>query len=202
MRDINEFVIERCYCLSDINDPFVCVEIHGFSDASEIAYGGCIYFKFIRRSGDIKVSFVTSKSRVAPLKKKLTIPRMELMGNLIISRLIISVMCALKEEMKFNKIYCWTDSQVALAWIKSTNKELKTFVQNRVIEIRKNVAIENWFYCKSIENPADIITRTSYDANIINKSLWLTGPLFLAEKNICFTHDDSENYDVDNSSRF
>ena len=56
-----------------------------FSDASEIAYGGCVYCKFIKKTGNVKVSFVRCKSRIAPLKKKLTIRRMQLMGNLIVS---------------------------------------------------------------------------------------------------------------------
>ena len=111
-------------------------------------------------------------------------------------------MRALKEEMKFDKSYCWTDSKVALAWIKAKNKELKTFVQNRVIEIRKNVSIENWYYCKSVDNPADIITRTTYDVNIINECLWLNCPMFLRERENPVNYDNYTNYNNDDSRDF
>ena len=51
--------------------------LHGFTDASEKAYGACVYLKTVTRSGNINVSLVTAKSRVAPVKKKCTIPRLE-----------------------------------------------------------------------------------------------------------------------------
>ena len=44
---------------------------------------------------------------------------------------------ALETEMRIKKVICWTDSQVSLAWIKAVKKEFKTFVQNRVLAIRK-----------------------------------------------------------------
>ena len=79
--------IQRCYSLNDVNDPYISVALIGFSDASLVAYGCCIYFKFVTRSDNIKISFVASKSRVSPLKRKETIPRLELLGNLLLSRL-------------------------------------------------------------------------------------------------------------------
>ena len=63
-----------------------------------------------------------------------------------------------------------------MSWIKSEDKELKTFVQNRVLEIRGNVKPENWFYCKTNENPADLVTRSDND---IRNPLWFEGPAFL-----------------------
>ena len=72
-----------------------------------------------------KISFITSKSRIAPLKKHTTIPRLELLGNLILSRLVVSVLCTLKEEMDIKNVICWSDSQISLAWIKAVDKEFK-----------------------------------------------------------------------------
>ena len=68
--------IQRCYSLNDFNDPYNYVQLIGFSDASLVAYGCCIYVKFVTRSGNRKISFVASKSQVAPLKRKETIPRL------------------------------------------------------------------------------------------------------------------------------
>ena len=77
-------------------------------------------------------------------------------------------------------MYCWTDSQISLAWIRSINREFKTFVQNRVVSIRKNVDHSNWRYCKTNENPADIITRANKN---FDEKLWWNGPPFLRNTN-------------------
>ena len=73
----------RCYCLLDVNGPFVKVQLIGFSDA----YACVIFLKNIKKSGDVNISLVPGKSRVSPLKNTLTICRLELMGILILSRL-------------------------------------------------------------------------------------------------------------------
>ena len=178
MKRMENIVIARCYCITEINDPIINIELHGFSDASQVAYGCCVYLKYISRAGNIKISLITSKSRIAPLRKNITIPRLELLGNLILSRLVVAVLLALKEEIDIKNVICWSDSQISLAWVKAVDKEFKTFVQNRVVEIRKNVEKDKWFYCRSQENPADIITRLN-EFSLINEKLWWNGPEFL-----------------------
>ena len=54
------------------------IEVHGFCDANEAAYGACLYLRSIDNAGKITTTLLCSKSRVAPLKKKQTIPRLEL----------------------------------------------------------------------------------------------------------------------------
>ena len=117
----------------------------------------------------------TSRS-IIPISKKLTVPRIELLGNLITSRLVLNVLGALKTEIAIGKVYCWTDSKISLSWIKSINKEFKPFVENRLVEIRKNVDVSNWYYCRSEINPADLITR---GGNNLESKLWFNGPDFL-----------------------
>ena len=175
-RKIGRITIDRCYCTFDVNDPTDSIQLIGFSDASKLASGCCIYIKFVR-SGDLKIVFVTSKSRIAPLKKTITIPRLELLANLLLSRLVKSVLSAVEEEMTINGVYCFTDSQVSLAWMKAENRELTTFVQNRVKEIRKNVAPRFWRYCRMDCNPADLVTRVN--ANGTTNEIWWYGPEFL-----------------------
>ena len=116
--DLEKVNIGRCYCLLDVNDPFGNVQLI----ASLQAYACVIYLKYIKKIGDVKISLITRKSRVSPLKNTLTICRLELMGNLILSRLVVTLI----------KVYCFTDSMVTLGWIKAITKQYKTFGQNRV----------------------------------------------------------------------
>ena len=52
------------------------IELHGFCDASEKAYGACIYLRSISSDGHIETQLLTARSKVAPLKS-LTIPQLE-----------------------------------------------------------------------------------------------------------------------------
>ena len=65
----------------------VSMELHGFSDASEEAYAAVVYLRMIDSQDNIHTSLVTSKTRVSPIEK-LTIPRLELCGALLLSRLL------------------------------------------------------------------------------------------------------------------
>ena len=59
-----------------------------FLDSSLIAYGACVYLKSVTKSGKIHLLLLASKSRIVPAKKKFTIPKLELLGNFILSNLI------------------------------------------------------------------------------------------------------------------
>ena len=188
IRKLKEIVLPRCYSYSEVTNPIVKVVMHSFSDATLTAYGGCVYLKFIKKNGDANMSLIASKSRVAPIRNAQTIPQLELMGNLILSRLIVSIISGSQEKVTIDIIYCHTDSQISLSWIKATKKEFKPFVQNRVIETRQKTKPENCFYCKPSDNPADFLTRA--DNNGINEPLWWNGPDYLKEADF---YDQDEN---------
>ncbi|XP_035228009.1 uncharacterized protein LOC118200187 [Stegodyphus dumicola] len=86
MPKINGVIINRKILSSNA----VKIEMHGFSDASELAYGACIYVKCILQSGSSSVVLLCSKSRVAPLKS-VSIPRLELCGAVLLSQLMDKV---------------------------------------------------------------------------------------------------------------
>ena len=58
-----------------------------------------------------------------------------------------------------NNVSCWTDSKVALHWIKGKEKTWKPWSVNRVAVIRIEVERKNWRHVAGLENPADIPTR-------------------------------------------
>ena len=108
------------------------------ADASEKAYGAVVYLRVELISGTVFTQVVSSKTRVAPINGE-TIPRMELMGALILARLISIVLTVFKGTLSIDSAFCWLDSQIALWWIWGVNKEFKQFVQNRAVEIRRLV---------------------------------------------------------------
>lgn len=128
-----------------------------------------------------------------------TIPRLELLGNLLLSRLMNSVENSLSKVVEISGKYFWTDSQITLAWITSPNKEYKVFVENRVQEIRKYTNIESWFYCETAKNPADLLTRLKKINDFKNLKLWWHGPEFLWEDSFSEFTVKWSNRDLDDS---
>ena len=153
--------------------------LHGFSDASTRAYAAVVYLQCW--SGEERKSvFVASKSRVAPVNEQ-TVPRLELLGALLLARLIKTVYSALESEILVTATLCYTDSQVALCWIRGEDKDWKLFIQNRVSEIRSLVPASYWRHCRGRNNPADIPTRGSTTKELVASNLWFYGPSWLSE---------------------
>ena len=171
---IRNYFFKRCYYLQDIRDPVEKYYLHGFSNASNSACAAVVYIKAVTKYGNISVTFVTSKSRIVPLNKSITIPPLELLGNFILSNLIRSVYDSLSEEIFIEELICWTDSFISLSWIKAVNQE--------VIKTRESVKSSLWNYCSTKENPADIITWF-HPHDLSSNSLWWEGPFFLKHIN-------------------
>ncbi|XP_058817032.1 uncharacterized protein LOC131680333 [Topomyia yanbarensis] len=64
------------------------LQLHGFADASQRAYGACIYFSSVSSSGTITSRLMAAKSRIAPLEKRRpTLARLELCAALLLANL-------------------------------------------------------------------------------------------------------------------
>ena len=96
-----DLTVNRCYFSFDVNDPLESIHLHGFSDTAKKSFSACIYIQGITKSGNIKVSLVAAKSRVKPIKKELTMPKLELPGNLILAQLMKTVYNALKNLRRY-----------------------------------------------------------------------------------------------------
>ena len=68
---------------------------------------------------------------------------------------------------------------MALSWIRSVDKEYKQFVENRVQEIRRLSCPNDWKYCPTKENPADIASRGKSASKLAAADKWWYGPTFL-----------------------
>ena len=103
--------------------------MHGYCDASKTAYSAVIYARTIHND-KMTVKFVSAKSK-AVSNKGLSIPRIELLACLVLSKLVSAVVNTMSVEVVVSKIVCWTDSLVALWWIKRVDKNWKVWVENK-----------------------------------------------------------------------
>ena len=122
---------------------------------------------------DTHLKLLTSKASVAPSVKQ-TVPRVELLSAFILARLIARVKTVLEGFIRISHVRCWTDSKVALYWIRGEDREWKQFVRNRVCEIRSLVPLTAWSHCSTKENPADIASSGKSPAALA-ESMWLPG---------------------------
>ena len=154
--------------------------LHVFGDASPRGYGTCVYLVAEKEDGSVVPSLVIAKAKLAPLKT-VTLPRLELLACLLSARLLTFVHDALRLE-KSLRYYCWSDSMVAISWIKADPSRWKAFVANRVVEIQTSTSPDRWFHCSGVENPADLLTRGVTAEELIFSKVWLQGPKFLVER--------------------
>ncbi|XP_073941100.1 uncharacterized protein [Choristoneura fumiferana] len=128
--------------------------MHVFSDASQAAYGACVYMKSVTQNHHVTVRLLCAKSKVSPLKPT-TMPRLELCAALLAARLGRAVLDSLR--YKPDRVVHWSDSTIVLAWLKNNTAQLKSFVANRVNEIIENTKPSSWRYVPTAENPADLV---------------------------------------------
>ena len=169
MKYLNSVRIPRCYFQSGPLE----LQLHGFSDASDRALAAVIYMRSCYTDGRIDVRLVASKSRVAPLKKQST-PRLELLGAVLLARLVNKFNSTAKPLRTIN----WIDSMTALCWIKN-ERIWKPYVQNRVEEIRRLSQRDTWRHCPGDLNPADIPSRGLSAKELSTNTTWWNGAVFL-----------------------
>ena len=121
------------YYLREVKGAIKSLELHGYSDASNSAYAAAVYLK-TESEGNTETLLVGSRTRVAPLEAKIT-PRLELLGAVILSRLVTVYESALQGVMKVDKILCWVDSTAVLYWILGREMEWKNFFKTELWEL-------------------------------------------------------------------
>ncbi|XP_067945219.1 uncharacterized protein [Watersipora subatra] len=114
----------------------------------------------------VHVTLLMAKGRVAPTKL-MTIPRLELQAAVEAAKLSATVKAEL--DMKIDQEYFWSDSAVALGYIKNSEHRYHVFVANRVQTTRSNSECEQWHHVLGKANPADLVSRVQ--AYLASKSL-------------------------------
>ena len=164
-------------------------QLHLFADASEHAFGAVAYLLCIHLSGRKSCSFVMSKTRLAPLKT-LTIARLELQAAVLAVRLYSTIEA--EADIETSSTHFWTDSMITLQYIRNESRRLKTFVANRVAEIRENTKPSQWHHIDGKENPADDCSRGLQILKMTPDSRWLHGPAFLCHTETTWPEEQDE----------
>ncbi|XP_077508788.1 uncharacterized protein LOC144120265 [Amblyomma americanum] len=174
LKHLSEVQVPRYYG-ADVNGQSTKTDLHIFADASPVAYGAVAYLTIASEDG-LNSTVVMSKSRVASLKE-LTIARLELMACLLAARLCSYILSTI--ELHPGRVILWTDSAIALHWIRGDTGRWQQFVRNRVCEIQRVTGGYEWRHCPGKENPADLLTRGVSVSRLAASDVWWTGPQWL-----------------------
>ena len=178
LSNLEQVNLPRCFKPKGVGD-LTDIQLHHFSDASEVGYGAASYLRLKDDAGHIHCSLVFAKSRVAPLKT-ITIPRMELTAASVSAKLHKF----LKEQLDLpiHRSVFWTDSTIVLQYLRNEAKRFQIFVANRLAIIHDVSSSRQWRHVDSQSNPADLASRGLLSIDSEKLRLWLEGPDFLKEE--------------------
>ncbi|XP_003737425.1 uncharacterized protein LOC100899386 [Galendromus occidentalis] len=171
---INLLTFERNFASTDEKGV---TELHVFCDASLKGYGCVAYTRNIDSKGKIVTTLIMANARVAPLKGDWSIHRLELLGAVIAVRIAKKIKQAMLRE--FDTTNFWCDNACVLAWIRDRPDRWKAFVENRIKEIQEASESDEWRYIRSVENPADLLSRASALDSKELREFWIHGPSWL-----------------------
>ena len=161
-----------------------------FFDGSDDAFAAAIYIRWQLDDGSFDVSLLCAKPRVTP-SKRISTPRSELNGAVLVSRLALSSVGSLSNAgISIERLWFIGDSECILACLEKTNCAFGEYFGNRVGEILDTQAkIERlcpvgengeWWHTASCHNAADQATRRdSSPLDVLQKSRWQQGPEYL-----------------------
>ena len=136
------------------------VELHHFADAShEHGYCTASSLRLVNEKGEIHCCFVMGKSRVKPLNKAVTVPKLELTAATLATRMNKIIVKELQGRLKIDRIMFWNDSMIVLKYIANETRRFVTFVANRVAAIRQESTPEQWRHVRSELHPADYASK-------------------------------------------
>ncbi|KAH7711566.1 Pao retrotransposon peptidase family protein-like protein [Aphelenchoides avenae] len=179
IRDFDTTTIRIPRRLTD--DKINSAEVHVFTDGSSQAYGATAYLRIPGSNGTYNVNLVYARAKVKPIKdaERYTIPRMELLGVLLGSRVIKFLHQEL--DVPITATYLWSDATIVLHQIADTEKIKEVWVHNRLTEVRliRDEFNAEFRHVPTDENPADIISRGIAAADLQHCKKWWHGPSFL-----------------------
>ncbi|XP_015115597.1 uncharacterized protein LOC107040164 [Diachasma alloeum] len=170
LKDLDRVTVPRWLRIST---ETLNIHIHGFADASTVAMSAVVYIRAKTINDSTSTVLACAKTKVAPLKR-MTIPRLELTAALLLTQLVAST----EQMLQLDQVdtYLWSDSSVALAWIRSHASRWKDFVHNRVVKIQETFPNATWRHVSGKENPAVCASRGISPSQLADHQLWWSGP--------------------------
>ena len=181
-------------------------QLIGYWDGSQEAYAAVIYIRWLCSDNTWHSTLVTSKSRVTPAAG-FSIPRSELSGLLMLTRLITNVAAAL--DVPPIRVTLAGDSTCTISCAEVNSAMLTPFFANRCVEIISAMSswgepatisateeqefplimdmeatcqVDKLMFTPGVDNPADAPSRGSYTLSQMGLgSLWQKGPLYLEQ---------------------
>ena len=153
--------------------------LHVFSDASERAYAAVVYIVTESSNGQRSSVLVLARARVAPTKKKQTIPRLELVAAVLGLRLAKKACKA--TGISLREVHFWCDAMDVLCWLRNEVRRFQTFVAHRVAEIKDSTEPDQWQHCPGRLNSADLPTRGLTATELFHSQKWWSGPEYLTK---------------------
>ena len=170
-------------------------ELIGFADGSLDAYACVVYVRWLLKKTNVEdpdrfyVRLVCGKARVTPVKGT-TVPRSELSGFLILTRLLKVVVNSMDE--KPYQITTALDSQCTISAFERSGGSLAPYFASRVSEASSNLAdlgehsfVQPIMYVPGDLNPADLPTRANTrKEEVLPGSTWQNGPDYLSHSRV------------------
>ena len=100
--------------------------------------------------GSVECRLISCKSCVTP-RKKILIPRIELMGSLMAIRLAKKIWDTF--QFQFSEMHFFTDSSAVLGMLHCNSVTFKEFVGNRISEIKNAVMLNSGLGCLLTKTP-------------------------------------------------
>ena len=109
----------------------------------------------------------------------MTIPRLKLRATLLAARLAQGQARALNVSLM--ECYAWSDSQVVLQWLQSSDPLGNHFADNYVSHVHEVLSGVHCRYVLTQENPAELATRGLSAISLAQSERWWKGPAWLAD---------------------
>jgi hypothetical protein len=135
-----------------------------------------------------------AKTRAAP-SQFVSIPRLELQAAVVAVR--VDSLLRRELDLPVEESFFWTDSKITLQYIHSENRRFKTYVANRVGEIRDASKPSHWKHVPGGINPADIASRGKPVGKFLKSERWFQAPKFLWEPPDSWPDEDVPKLPVD-----